>query len=109
MNPMPDASKTPAMFALQCFFDRPFHSSGFPRSFPLFIFVLLMTILVSGSAAVKQGFFLIGAWEHTGAASNNNCQVCQIRKAIPVSHFIAECPRGKRPGFLSDVHAAKIQ
>jgi hypothetical protein len=71
MNSIPNASKTLAMFALQCFFGRPFHSSSFPRYFPLFIFVLLMTILVAGSASAQQDFFLIGAWEHTEAAAQN--------------------------------------
>jgi hypothetical protein len=71
MNPIPDALKIPVMFSLHCFFGRPFHSSGFPRYFPLFIFVFFITILAADSTAAQQGFFLVGAWEHTEAATQN--------------------------------------
>jgi hypothetical protein len=65
MNSIPIISKILPTFTLRCHFDRPFHTSRISLRIALFALAALAVVSVAGPAVAREGFALIGTWQHT--------------------------------------------
>lgn len=60
------------MISVRCFFDRFFRFSLCTRHFILWIIAFPMALLIAGSVAAQQGYYLVGGWEHTKPMTQNS-------------------------------------